>query len=131
MEVYQMSGKLIFKTRKGQSRDDKYAYYLEWYMEIEGEDGVKTRLSPRYDEFADFIKKVLVHEYRNDATRDRKEELGIKYRTLMQGLAQMEIDMVNIPYKYYAANMTKEELDSESCEETVLRLKRESEDTVL
>lgn len=120
-----MSGKLIFRTRRGRSRDPRYREYLEWYMEVIDENGhVKARCSPTYDEFAAFIRKVLVHEYRNDATRMRKQELGIKYRKLLGGLSQMKIDMANIPYKYYAANMTWDELRAETEEETYTRADR-------
>ena len=68
-----MSGKLIFKTREGRSKDIRYFSYLEWYMEVEGEDGVVTRLSPTFPEFAEFIRKVLLHEHYNDAKLKRKD----------------------------------------------------------
>ena len=99
-----MSGQLIFKTRHGRSRDPRYYQYIEWYMEVVGEDGVKTRLSPTYNEFSEFIRQVLIHEFRNDATRKRKKELAVKYKALLGELYQMEIDMADIPEQYFVIN---------------------------
>ena len=101
-----MSGKLIFRTRRGRSRDPRYEQYIEWYMEIEGEDGVKTRLSPTFPEFASFIRQILIHEFRNDATRKRRAELAKKHQVLLGELSQMTIDMAAIPAEYYEVNST-------------------------
>ena len=116
-----MSGKLIFKTREGRSKDIRYFSYLEWYMEVEGEDGVVTRLSPTFPEFAEFIRKVLLHEHYNDATRKRKDELAVKHKLLLGELSQMTIDMANIPEKYYKANEERIPLTEQDVKELIAK----------
>jgi len=74
-----MSGQIKVKVRKGVSKDLKYPYYPEWYLEIEGEDSVKTTISPTFDELADILVEILKHEKKVDLTRKRKPNFE-KYR---------------------------------------------------
>ncbi len=43
-----MSGKISVKVRPARSKDRRYDFYLEWYLEVEGENGGKVTLSPGY-----------------------------------------------------------------------------------
>ena len=52
-----MSGKITVKVRKGKSKDPRYSYYPEWYIEIKGEDGTITTVSPTFNELADILVK--------------------------------------------------------------------------
>lgn len=76
-----MSGKITFMTRLGKPKDeDRYESYPEWYWSVVGEDGVRTRVSPRYEELYDLILRAFVHELINDRLRARKPDEIIKRR---------------------------------------------------
>lgn len=66
-----MSGEMRFRVRLGRSLDPRYRYYPEWYLEITGEDGTETTISPRYQELCDIFEQIFAHEFLNDAMRDR------------------------------------------------------------
>jgi hypothetical protein len=66
-----MSGKISVKVRIGTSHNGSYNCYPEWYLEVEGEDGVKTRLSPKFEDLKNVIRDILLHEKKVDMTRDR------------------------------------------------------------
>jgi len=67
-----MSGQIKVKVRKGISKDPRYAYYPEWYLEIEGENNTKTTISPKFDEMTNILIEILKHEKKVDLTRKRK-----------------------------------------------------------
>lgn len=108
-----MSGKIDVLVRAGKSKDPKYSQYCEWYLEVEGEDGVKTKLSPTFPEMRRILKKILIHEYRNDATRFRRPDFMKKMRMLMMedplfAEAQMDFEAYDIPEIYLRVNTMKD-----------------------
>lgn len=107
-----MSGKMELKVRAGKSRDPRYDRYPEWYLEIEGEDGVKTKLSPSFPVMRKILKDILVHEYRNDATRFRRPDFMKKLKMLMMSdqlfaEAQIDFECLDIPEIYLKTNITR------------------------
>lgn len=105
-----MSGKIEVKTRIGESHDPRYARYVEWYIEVKGEDGVKTTLSPKFPEMRKMLVDILVHEFRNDATRDRNPDF-IKKQVLLNIAderifedAQMTFEDFEMPEVYIKTN---------------------------
>lgn len=67
-----MSGKIDFKTRQSRSKDPKYSYYPEWYLEIVGENGKTITVSPPYREVIKILKKIFLHEYNVDKDRHNR-----------------------------------------------------------
>jgi tRNA-dihydrouridine synthase len=77
-----MSGRITVKVRKGISKDPRYSYYPEWFLEIEGEDGTKTTVSPTFEEVANILIEILKHEKKVDLTRKRKPNFE-KYKNYL------------------------------------------------
>jgi len=70
-----MSGKIEVKVRQGVSKDKRYNYYPEWYLEVTDENGIdKVKLSPTFEELCEVLKKIIQHERKVNHTRDRKKE---------------------------------------------------------
>ena len=70
-----MSGKIEVKIRQGVSKDKRYKYYPEWYLEVTDENGVdKVKLSPTFEELCEVLKKIIQHEKKVNHTRDRRKE---------------------------------------------------------
>lgn len=108
-----VSGKIDVSVRAGKSKDPKYSQYCEWYLEVEGEDGVTTTLSPPFSDMRRILKEILIHEYRNDATRFRRPDFMKKMRMLMMedqlfAEAQMDFEAYDIPDIYLRVNTTKD-----------------------
>jgi hypothetical protein len=108
-----MSGKIDVCVRKGRSKDPRYENYCEWYLEVEGEDGLKTKLSPPFSEMRRIIKEILIHEYRNDATRFRRPDFMKKMKMLMMSdqlfaEAQIDFEAYDVPEIYLTVNTTKD-----------------------
>jgi len=85
-----MSGKIIVKVRKGKSKDPRYSYYPEWYLEIKGEDGTITTVSPTFNELADILVKILLHEKKVDLTRKRKPDFEKYMNYLISRIEELE-----------------------------------------
>jgi len=85
-----MSGRIIVKVRKGVSKDPKYSYYPEWFLEIEGEDGTKTTVSPTFEEVANILIEILKHEKKVDLTRKRKPNFEKYKNYLLQKINEAE-----------------------------------------
>lgn len=71
-----MSGKIVFKVRKGVSKDQKYQYYPEWYLEVYDErDPQKViRLSPTIERICELIMEILLHEKAVNTFRERNPQ---------------------------------------------------------
>jgi len=85
-----MSGKIIVKVRKGVSKDPRYSYYPEWYLEVKGEDGTITTVSPTFNELADILVKILLHEKKVDLTRKRKPDFEKYMNYLISRIEELE-----------------------------------------
>jgi len=85
-----MSGKITVKVRKGVSKDPRYSYYPEWYLEIKGEDGTVTTVSPTFNELADILVKILLHEKKVDLTRKRKPDFEKYMNYLINRIEELE-----------------------------------------
>jgi hypothetical protein len=101
-----MSGKIIFKTREGVSKMKNYDRYLEWYWEIEGEDGVKTNISPRFVDLVCIIKQIMEHERMNDLTRKRQPDYEKKSK-MIKDATDISVDLEDIPEIYFKVNSEK------------------------
>jgi len=104
-----MSGKIEVKVRPGKSLDIRYKAYPEWYLEILGENGDITTLSPSFSDLRRMLKDILVHEFRVDATRKRKKDMikEMKEVVLDDKLiseAQTDFKMFSIPKEYTEIN---------------------------
>lgn len=73
-----MSGHIIFRVRRGRSKDPRFPGYPEWFLLIVGEDGNFTRLSPRYTELQELFEEIFVHEFINDRMRGRNPDFTRK-----------------------------------------------------
>lgn len=107
-----MSGHMEIKIRPGLSKDPRYDNYLEWYLEVMGEDGKKTKLSPGFPVIRKMLVDILTHEYRNDATRDRNPDFNKKWLMLLKeesllNDAQLTFDTTEIPEIYHEINEPK------------------------
>jgi len=85
-----MSGKIIVKLRKGVSKDPRYSYYPEWCLEIKGEDGTITTVSPTFNELAGILVKILLHEKKVDLTRKRKPDFEKYMNYLISRIEELE-----------------------------------------
>jgi len=85
-----MSGKITVKVRKGKSKDPRYSYYPEWYLEIKGEDGTITTVSPAFNELADILVKILLHEKKVDLTRKRNPDFEKYMNYLINRIEELE-----------------------------------------
>jgi len=98
-----MSGKIEVKVRQGRSKDPRRGWYPYWYLEIEGEDGNVTTITPTYNQIKNMLVDILVHELRVDYTRKRNPDL-VKWREFLkkdlEALAQHKIDDFRIPEIY-------------------------------
>jgi len=104
---------------QGTSLDKRYKTYPAWrlFIRIPEKKVIKTngfieaRITPSYPSIEQFLKDVLIHEYRVDITRHRKSDFKIKRRWLKDLIwdkliteAQMEVKTYNIPQIYYQAS---------------------------
>lgn len=108
-----MSGRMSVQFRLGRSKDPRYSRYLEWYLVVEGEDGVRTTLSPSFKELFDVLRDVLIHELRNDVTRVRRPEFLRAIRSLLNVMTEAIHEFRNtpIPEIYHIANRRATEKD--------------------
>lgn len=108
-----MSGEIRFSVRPGKSLDPRYRRYVEWYLQVIGEDGVTTTVSPKYKELCDLFEEIFVHEFLNDWMRGRdpdftRKRIMFHLPTLLDN-AQTEFekhwkDPVKIPRIYHICN---------------------------
>lgn len=79
-----MSGKIEFKVRKGISKNGRYHYYPEWYLECTDESNFsKVKLSPSYNELSEILKTIIQHEKKVDKTRERKQDATSRAKQLV------------------------------------------------
>jgi len=85
-----MSGIIKLKVRKGNSKDKRYKYYPEAYLEIIGEDNKKINISPSYNDLINVLIDFRKHELKVDRTRKRKNYTSKLINSLEQGLIQLK-----------------------------------------
>ena len=118
-----MSGEMRFRVRLGRSLDPRYRYYPEWYLEITGEDGTETTISPRYQELCDIFEQIFAHEFLNDVMRGRTPDYTRKrlmfHLPVLLDNAQTRFgkywkNPVEIPREYHIGNrpVYLDEIDS-------------------
>jgi hypothetical protein len=96
-----MSGKIKVKVRLGKSKNSRYSYYPEWYLEVEGEDGIKTTLSPTFEEMIMAIRDILIHERKVDMTRERKPDFERWKQKLLQTIKEVESMKIDLRFDDY------------------------------
>lgn len=109
-----MSGSIKLKVRKGKSKDKRYDYYPEWYIEVTDEDdnNKKVILSPSWKQIKNLIKDVKIHEIRIDKYRDRKDDADNWMREITNASKELQTEIQhfeeeNIPDIYKKQKLTK------------------------
>jgi hypothetical protein len=103
-----MTGEIKVIIKEGTSKDPRYSKYAYWALEVTGEDGTKTILTPDFDAIDKMIVDILTHETVMDIVRKRKPD-NLKWRKFLSnieehvGKAQAKLsnfDYENLPEIY-------------------------------
>jgi len=66
------SGKMELLIKQGTSLDHRFKFYPFWLFGVEGPDGTKTDVTPKYKEVKGLLLDMLMHEMIVDKIRPRK-----------------------------------------------------------
>jgi len=106
-----MSGKIELKVRKGYSKDKRYNYYPEWFLEITDEDdeNLTVNISPSWEALKNLIRDIKIHELRVDKTRERKNDADRWEWAMKEAIeeAQTTIKDFEIPEIYTEQELKK------------------------
>jgi len=88
-----MSGKIVFKVRKGVSKDPKYEYYPEWYLEVYDEQDPQkiVRLSPPLERIGKLLMEILLHEKSVNTFRQRHPQASKIKKQFQKILDELDI----------------------------------------